>query len=110
VISAAPVPLPAAGPAVVPNGIAPVPAPPGGDGYQRNLTPVPQTPAPPLSGSSYHPPQRPLAPIPPQTLTPPLPPAPVPVHRDRIVSEPDGASRGPVEAIPATMIRTPGSR
>jgi hypothetical protein len=94
------VPVPVPGPTVVPGGIAPVPQPPGG--YERNLTPVPQTPSPPLTGSSYQP-QRPVAPVPPQTLTPPRPPAPV--RLDRIVSEPEGGGRAPVQAVPATMSR-----
>jgi hypothetical protein len=105
VISGAPVPVPTPGATAVPNGVVPVPAaPPGGDGYDRHLTPVPETPNPPLSGSSYRPPERPLAPVPPQTLTPPRPPAPV--RLDRIVSDGDG----PLEATPASRTRTAPER
>jgi hypothetical protein len=93
-------------PTAVPNGVAPVPVAPAGDGEERHLSPVPATPAP-VSGSTYRP-QQPIAPVPPQTLTPPRPPTPVPL--DHFVSVPGRQGRQEVQAVPATLLRADPSR
>jgi hypothetical protein len=90
------VPAPVPGPAVlpaVPPAVGPVPAP----------QPVPPVapPTPPLTGTGV---QRPLAPIAPQRLTPPLSPAPV--RLDHFVTQPNPPGHGPVEAMPATTTRS----
>ena len=94
------------GPTAVPNGITPVPVNPGGDSQEPRLSPVPATPAP-VTGSTYRP-QQPLAPVPPQTLTPPRPPAPV--RLDRFVSDPEQQGHPEVPATPAALIRSPTPR
>jgi hypothetical protein len=96
----------APGPTVVPYGITPVPANPGLDSQEPRLSPVPATP-PPVTGSTYRP-QQPIAPVPPQTLTPPRPPAPV--RLDHFVSDPERQGHPETPVTPAALIRAAAPR